>query len=57
MYETNFKFIALFNEYNCSISEFAKMLGIPFMTVSNWLKCNRQMKEYIYDLIVYKLEH
>lgn len=57
MYEVNLKFIELFKSYNCSIYQFAKSLNIPYSTMRDWLKCNKDMKEYVYDLIVYKLEN
>lgn len=56
MHKTNEKFVKLFESYNCTISEFANELGIPFMTVSSWLKDRKEMKEYVYKLIVNKLE-
>lgn len=56
-FESNFKLIALFEKYDCSVAEFSRALDIPYMTMSDWLKCNKPLKSYIFNLIQYRLEH
>ena len=36
--------------------EFAEYFGIPYRTIQDWLLGNRDCKEYILDLMKYKLE-
>lgn len=35
---------------------FAEYFGIPYRTIQDWLLGNRECKEYILDLMKYKLE-
>lgn len=36
--------------------EFAEYFGIPYRTLQDWELGNRHMPEYLYQLIVYKVE-
>lgn len=50
------KLIEIRNKTGMNRKEFAEYFGIPYRTIQDWELGNRQMPEYLLNLIAYKVE-
>lgn len=51
----NFK--ELRKQSGMNLTQFSKYFNIPYRTIQNWERGERQCPEYLLDLMEYKLKH